>query len=62
MATVSQDVLTAFKAVSKRNNTLDWAIYSFSENGTDIIVEATGVKGETTFDDFKTALPKKDAR
>ena len=36
MATVSQDVLTAFKAVSKRNNSLDWAIYHFGEDGTTI--------------------------
>ena len=62
MATVTQDVLTAFKAVSKNNNSLEWAIYTFSEDGKSVEVERTGAKGETTFDEFKEALPKKDSR
>lgn len=57
MATVSQEVLQAFKGVSKRNNSLIWAIYKFSEDGKSIEVEATGAKGESTFDDFKEAIP-----
>lgn len=39
MATVSQDVLTTFKAVSKNNNSLEWAIYNFSEDGKSVEVE-----------------------
>jgi hypothetical protein len=62
MATVTDEVLQAFKATSKNNNTLEWAIYKFSDDGKEIITEATGTKGETTFDDFKNALPKKDSR
>jgi len=54
--------LQAFKQVSKNNNSLEWAVYTFSEDGKQIVVENTGTKGETTFDEFKNALPKNDSR
>jgi len=54
--------LQAFKQVSKNNNTLEWAIYKFSDDGLQIVVEATGTRNETTFDEFKNALPKLDSR
>ena len=62
MATVTDEVLQAFKQVSKNNNSLEWAVYKFSDDGKEIICEATGTKGETSFDEFKNTLPKKDSR
>lgn len=54
--------MQAFKQVSKNNNSLEWCVYKFSDDGLQIVVEASGTKGETSFDEFKNALPKKDSR